>query len=167
MVQQPRAAQVTAAAERLGLLDPGTIPWQQLPPLYGLCPVQDVLPGAGVFMETDDQEPVVISRDYGAGRALLVTVDDTWRWRRNVGDYYLHRFHSQLLRWVSGGHLLGRKPWRVVATPARAFTGADVTLAVVPDGPRADDIALPTTGTVRLQKRRHQRWSLGVIATTR
>jgi hypothetical protein len=142
------AAHRTTAAERLGLLDAGDIEWERLPALLGASPVTRAKPAAEVLVEDQRQHPLVVSGVYGAGRALFIGVDDTWRWRRNVGDRYLHRFHSQLLRFVASGRRLGNHSWRLFANPRRAVSGEPLTLNLTPKGGREG--SLPENITVRL-----------------
>lgn len=124
----------TAAALNQGVLDSGGLAWNQLPDLYGAAPVSKVKSGAEVLLEDQDHQPLVVSRVFGAGRSLFIAVDDTWRWRRNVGDTYLHRFHSQLIRYAAFGRRLSSKPWRIDASPRRAMPGEVVTLTLAPVG---------------------------------
>lgn len=142
------AAHRTRAAELLGLLDAGDVDWERLPALLGASPVTRVKPAAEVLVEDQRQHPLVVSGVYGAGRALFIGVDDTWRWRRNVGDRYLHRFHSQLLRFVASGRRLGNHSWRLFANPRRAVSGEPLTLNLTPKGGREG--SLPENVTVRL-----------------
>lgn len=138
----------TRAAELLGLLDAGDVDWERLPALLGASPVLRAKPAAEVLVEDQRQNPLVVSGVYGAGRALFIGVDDTWRWRRNVGDRYLHRFHSQLLRFVASGRRLGNHSWRLFANPRRAVSGEPLSLNLTPKGGREG--TLPESVTVRL-----------------
>ncbi|HEX3134354.1 MAG TPA: hypothetical protein VHX44_12320, partial [Planctomycetota bacterium] len=138
----------TQAAALLGLLDAGDIEWERLPTLLGAAPVIRAKPAAEVLVEDEHQQPLVVSGVYGAGRSLFIGVDDTWRWRRNVGDRYLHRFHSQLLRFVASGRRLGNHSWRLFANPRRAVSGEPLTLNLTPKGGREG--SLPDNVTVRL-----------------
>jgi hypothetical protein len=138
----------TRAAELLGLLDAGDVDWERLPALLGASPVLRTKPAAEVLVEDQRQQPLVVSGVYGAGRALFIGADDTWRWRRNVGDRYLHRFHSQLLRFVASGRRLGNHAWRLFANPRRAVSGEPLSLNLTPKGGREG--SLPDNVTVRL-----------------
>jgi hypothetical protein len=140
------------AAELLGLLDSGGVAWSELPKLRGICPMRtaDVKPNARVLLQTDTGDPAVVHAPYGNGAALLIGVDDTWRWRRHVGDTYLHRFWSQLLRFVAAGRGLGQRQWRGQCNPYLAVPGAPVVLAVVPNGPLRQAVDLPPEVVVRL-----------------
>jgi hypothetical protein len=134
----PHRLRRAPGVERLGLLEPasGDVDWPELPALDGALPLSAgaVRPGAEVLAEDQDGDPLVVTRACGAGRAVLVAVDDTWRWRRGAGDHYLHRFHSQLLRFAATGRRGGNRPWRVTASPHRALEGEPVDLGIMPVG---------------------------------
>lgn len=141
----------TEAARLANLLATDDQAWHELPRLRGACPVIDVLELSTVLVrDRASDRPLVVVRDFGAGKALFVGVDDTWRWRRNVGDRYLHRFWSQLLRHVSAGRGQGDDRWRVVPSPHRSVPGTPVQIGVVPNGAVGEHAALPTEVTVRL-----------------
>lgn len=133
--QRPRRAARSKAAEAIGLFDPGDLDWSALPQLLGAAALGEPKPAAEILMQDQDDEPLVVARNYPPGRAIVVAVDDTWRWRRNVGDTYLQRFHGQLLRHASGGRQQGRHLWRLAPTPRRATAGDTITLALTPLGP--------------------------------
>ncbi len=143
-----RSAHRTPAAGLLGLLDAGDVDWERLPPLLGAAPVIRSKPAAEVLVEDQLQRPLVVSGVYGAGRAMFIGIDDTWRWRRNVGDRYLHRFHSQLLRFVASGRRLGNHSWRLFANPRRAVSGEPLSLNLTQKGGREG--SLPDNVTIRL-----------------
>ncbi len=151
LANEARTIQRSPAARGLKLFDPGRGTWEELPRLRGLLPVGSLRQPAQVLMETRSGEPVVVARRIGAGRSVLVAVDDTWRWRRNVGDYYLNRFHSPLLRYASAGKGLDTHPWRAAATPYRAQTSQRVQLAVAPQTPGEQRADLPDAVTVQLR----------------
>jgi hypothetical protein len=124
-------------SERQGLLEPGDTPWESLPSLRGALALTAaaVRPGAEVLAEDQDGNPLVVARSYGAGRAVLLAVDDAWRWRRGVGDQYLHRFHSQLLRFAAAGRRSAGQPWRLQVQPRRTGQGDLVAITLLPTGP--------------------------------
>jgi hypothetical protein len=144
----PHQLSRTPVAEHLGLLEAGEVEWSQLPTLLGAAPVATIKPLAEVLVEDQRHSPMVVSRAYGVGRALFIGIDDTWRWRRNVGDRYLHRFHSQLFRYVAAGRRLGNQEWRLSANPRRAASGDIVTLSLSAVGEKSD---VPDNVTVRLK----------------
>lgn len=150
LAAEPHQLERTALAESLGLLDAGEVPWSKLPPLLGAATVGAVKPLAEVLVEDQAHAPIVVSRAYGNGRALFIAVDDTWRWRRNVGDRYLHRFHSQIMRFVATGRRLGNQEWRLFASPRRAISGEVVALNLGPAGAEPTTDSPAESVTVRL-----------------
>lgn len=145
--QKPRRLMRTPIAESLGLLDSGGTPWAELAPLLGACPMEP-RPGAEVLAADQDGAPLVVARAAGAGRVVMVGCDDIWRWRRGAGDRYLHRFHSQLLRYAAAGRRTGAQPWRLTTSPRRAAPGDAVAIDLVPSP--GIDVDVPEAASVRL-----------------
>lgn len=137
----------TPVAEGLGLLEPLGTPWEELPALAGGCPELKPRPGAEVLATDLDERPLVVSRAFGSGRSILLAVDDTWRWRRNAGDRFLHRFHSQLLRFAAAGHRGDARAWRISLSPRRAAPGEMVQATLAPE--RAEE-PVPDSASLRL-----------------
>jgi len=138
----------------LGLLDAGEVDWPRLPALLGALPVEAsaIKAPAEILAQDQDGRPLVITRPYGSGgsgHVLLLAVDDTWSWRRNAGDFYLHRFHSQLLRFVAQGRRDAASEARLVVHPRRVVTGEAATLSVLPSDPASE--RLPANVAVRLR----------------
>lgn len=127
----------TPLAKRLGLLEPGPIDWRNLPPLLGACAIAPdrVKKQAEIVMTDPDGKAVVAMARSGDGSSLFIGIDETWRWRKNAGDVYLHRFWTQLLRYISSGRGLGDKRWRIDAAPTTASPGEPVRLGLVPIAP--------------------------------
>ncbi len=136
----PRRLERTPLAASLRLLESGGTAWTELPQVLGGAPLvqERVRKGADVLMVDQDGAPVIVAREEGAGRTMLIGVDDTWRWRRNVGDRYLHRFYSQLLRFVAGGRRKDPDSWHLNTAPRRAVPGELVTLSLIPARTLAD-----------------------------
>ena len=44
--------------------------------------------------------PVAVFRRYGAGRVLYLGLEETWRWRYEVGDRFHQKFWNQASRWI-------------------------------------------------------------------
>lgn len=143
----PHSLSRTDAAKRLGLLEPGETEWDQLPRLLGAAPVGTVKPGSELLAQDQDGKPLVVTRAFGAGRAVFIGVDDTWRWRREVGDRFLHRFHSQLLRFAAANHRGDRRAWRLGASPRRAAPGEPLLLSLAP---LRADAEVPDKAVIRL-----------------
>jgi hypothetical protein len=145
--QRARHLTRTSLAEALGLLDSGGTAWAELAPLLGATPAEP-RPGAEVLATDQDGAPLVIARSAGAGRSVMILADDIWRWRRGVGDRYLHRFHSQLLRYAAAGRRAGAQPWRVTASPRRVSPGEAVAIDLIPVP--GLEIETPEQASVRL-----------------
>ncbi len=76
--------------------------WNQLPPPHTLNNVQP-LPGAEVLAEAIVDNvplPMMVTRNYGAGRVLYLASDETWRWRYKAADTYHQRIWNQLAKYV-------------------------------------------------------------------
>lgn len=96
------------------LADPGGNEgmWKNFPLLEGVNVVGDVLPRGTVLLqhptlrtESGQPVPVLAVGQYGKGRALTLTVDDSWRWNfEQIGQggtqapYY--RFWNNAIRWL-------------------------------------------------------------------
>jgi hypothetical protein len=89
--------------------------WQKLPPLTWMVEVADLKPAAQVLAENPDRtggapaqrvdgkHPPLIILQYvgGGGRVLFHATDETYRWRRDVGDLYFARYWVQMLRFLT------------------------------------------------------------------
>lgn len=139
-----RLPEAVAAA----FLDPGERDWAELPFLRRIAAIEEVRDLSRVWMVDNLDRPAVISAQFGNGQAVLIAVDDTWRWRRNVGDVFLHRFHSQILRFASRARAAGSRRWRIDASPYRAAPGQEVTISVQPTAAITDSSSLAGRVTV-------------------
>ena len=150
----PRLLSRTDTAKRMGLLEPAagadgniSVEWEQLPRLLGAAQLGTIKPGGEILAQDQDGKPLVVTRAFGVGRSVLIGVDDTWRWRRLVGDRFLHRFHSQLLRFAAANHRGDRRSWRLAANPRRTAPGEPITLSLSPLRPDAE---IPDKAVARL-----------------
>lgn len=53
----------------------------------------------------ESQNALVVAAQVDLGKVVMLTFDQTWRFRYGVGDAYHHRFWGQLLRWGAGESL--------------------------------------------------------------
>jgi len=82
--------------------------WQKLPPLNWMTEVSDLKPSARVLAEhptrigPDGKRLPLIVMQYvgGGGRVLFHATDETYLWRRLVGDQYFARYWIQTLRFL-------------------------------------------------------------------
>jgi hypothetical protein len=77
--------------------------WDELPAFYRYLALPDLSSGARVLaIERDAQAPLLTETRVGAGRALFLATDETWRWRYKVGGQHQERFWMQLVRHAVG-----------------------------------------------------------------
>ncbi|MDD4869257.1 MAG: VWA domain-containing protein [Kiritimatiellae bacterium] len=72
--------------------------WQNLPPPHWVASVK-AFPGTETLVEAvagNRKIPVVVLRQFGAGKVLYMGMDETWRWRYNVADQYQEPYWHQL-----------------------------------------------------------------------
>ena len=72
--------------------------WKQLPPPHWVANTK-TLPGAETLAEVligSQKLPVIVLRQFGAGKVVWMGIDETWRWRYDVADKYQDAFWHQL-----------------------------------------------------------------------
>ncbi len=112
--------------------------WENLPPLYWLLETPDLKPAALVLAEHPTRRghdgrplPVISMRYVGAGKVLLHATDETWRWRRRVGDVYFARYWIQTIRYLSRSKLVGEGRSATLSADRREYVhGEPVRLRV-------------------------------------
>jgi len=90
--------------------------WSNLPAeLYWLLETPRLKRGARVLAEHPSRRaadgrplPVFTLQYVGAGKVLFHATDDTWRWRRRIGDALFARYWVQTIRYLSRSKLLGK-----------------------------------------------------------
>jgi uncharacterized membrane protein len=105
--------------------------WNDLPPLISINSIKAVKPGATVLLNGTDEkratQPVLAFQRYGRGKAVALTVLDSWRWQMHASipleDLTHENFWRQLLRWLVDG----------VPGPVEAGEQVVVTADVVDD----------------------------------
>jgi len=112
--------------------------WKNLPGIYWDARVVKSKPAAEVLIEDPSPEkatragemPVVALQSYGAGQTLFVGTDETWRWRKNVGEKYYTRFWGQTLLRLGLPRLLGASRLTQLTTEKKLYvSGERVTIA--------------------------------------
>lgn len=82
----------------------------------------------------DEGLPLVTSMRFGAGRAVYVGTDETWRWRYGRGDELADRFWLPLIRAAARGRAgRGDRAGTLTATPDPASAGQPVNLVLEVD----------------------------------
>ena len=112
--------------------------WQDLPPLYWMLEAPELKPAARVLLENPQRQghggrslPVLVVQYVGAGRVVLQTTDETWRWRRRQGDAYFARYWVQLIRYLARSKLSDGSTAAELSTDRREYRrGEPVQLRV-------------------------------------
>ena len=107
--------------------------WKQLPPLYWVSKVARPKPAAEVLLVDPDpakesrfgKMPVIAIQQYGLGQVMFVGTDNTWRWRRNVGDVYYTTLWGQISQRVSIQRLLGGSKRTQLTTDRQNYLSGD------------------------------------------
>jgi hypothetical protein len=111
--------------------------WSQLPPLYWVAKVSRAKPAAEVLVVDPDparesrfgKMPVIAVQQYGLGQVMFVGTDNTWRWRKNAGDFYYTLVWGQVSQRISIQRLLGVSKKTQLSTDRQNYlTGDRVTV---------------------------------------
>lgn len=109
--------------------------WRHLPGYFWSAAVEKNLPGTevlavhGSYRNQWGRLPMLVTRDFGAGKVLFLGTDSAWRWRRGVEDKYHYRFWSQVVRWMSHRrHLAQQERIKLLYTPESPAVGDSVFL---------------------------------------
>lgn len=105
--------------------------WREMPPFFRAAAVARPKPSATVLAEVADPRgrgtiPLVAEAPFGRGRTLWLGTEETFRWRRNVGDPVFWRFWGQALRSIARRD---DRPWDtswLVVEPGRCEPGSSV-----------------------------------------
>ncbi|HKB38115.1 MAG TPA: hypothetical protein VKD72_16835, partial [Gemmataceae bacterium] len=136
--------------------------WANLAPYYWCAATERAAPAASVLVYNPITGPYgklpLIAQHYaGKGRVLFVGTDETFRWRRNVGDRFFYTLWGQSIRGVARRDpKLAKKSW-IEVRPVRCQPGeqAQVELmALTPEGAPvlAEEIELPVQGGGELSR---------------
>jgi hypothetical protein len=111
--------------------------WAKLPPIYWDAAVARAKPAAEVLLVDADptrgsrfgKRPILAIQQYGAGQVCYAGTDNTWRWRRNVGDKLHAALWGQIVQRLSLPHLLGEsKRIQLTADKRNYSLGEKVTI---------------------------------------
>ena len=87
---------------RLGKSDQETLAaWRGMPPLEGANDLGRLVPTAKPLAVTGDGHPLLVGREFGAGRVLAFAADSTWRWVMQGAGEQHRRFWRQLVLWLA------------------------------------------------------------------
>jgi hypothetical protein len=134
---------------RLGKSDQESVAaWRSLPPLEGANDLGRLVPMAKPLAVTADGRPLLVGREFGAGRVLAFAVDSTWRWAMQGAGEQHRRFWRQLVLWLArqdgkeADSLWVRLAQRRMTPGASLVFDAGVSKA---DGNAVTDVALEAT----------------------
>lgn len=107
--------------------------WKRLPPIYWVARVSRPKPAAEVLLVDPDparesrfgKMPVMAVQQYGLGQVMYVGTDNTWRWRKNVGDLYYTTIWGQIAQRVSLQRLLGSSKRTQLTTDRQNYMTGD------------------------------------------
>jgi uncharacterized membrane protein len=76
--------------------------WNKLTPLSWTHKFAGVkqAPGVRVLLETPEQEPVLVSGEFGRGRVLALGTESTWLWQMHGFEKEHKRFWRQIILWL-------------------------------------------------------------------
>ncbi len=109
--------------------------WSAMPPFFRVAAARVAKPAATVLADVERPAgqggaegpvPLVVEAPAGRGRVAWIGTEETFRWRRNVGDALFWRFWGQALRSVARRD---DRPWDaswLVVTPSRCEPGNPV-----------------------------------------
>jgi len=105
--------------------------WSEMPPFFRAAAVARPKPSATVLAEVGDPRgrgtlPLVAEAPFGSGRTAWIGTEETFRWRRNVGDPVFWRFWGQALRSIARRD---DRPWNtswLAVEPSRCEPGSTV-----------------------------------------
>src|SRR6185369_14342078 len=111
--------------------------WKQLPPVYWVARVSRPKPAAEVLLVDPDparesrfgKMPVIAYQQYGLGQVMYVGTDNTWRWRKNIGDLYYTAMWGQIAQRMSLPRLMGGSKRTQLSTERQNYlTGERVSV---------------------------------------
>jgi hypothetical protein len=103
--------------------------WRDLPPIYWVTPVSRTKPAAEVLVTDTAKVPVWVMQRFGMGQVLFVGTDESWRWRKNVGDRYFAPLWGQTVQRMAMVRLLGgAKRTQLIAERQQYLSGERVTI---------------------------------------
>ncbi|MFO0960732.1 MAG: VWA domain-containing protein [Isosphaeraceae bacterium] len=89
--------------------------WQDLPEQHWYFEAPRKQPAAFVLAEhpaaagRNGNLPLIVYQFLGSGKTMFHAIDDTWLWRRRVGDRYFGRFWLQTVRFLARSRIAGSK----------------------------------------------------------
>ena len=135
---------------------------RELPPIYWIARTLGAKPGATVLAHHPTRQamsndrsgvapmPVVVTGRYGAGKVFFQATDDTWRWRRHVGEMLHDAYWVQVVRELMRTDRFSRGRRMILRTDRRRYAyGTPVRLQLdILDPALIDDVPEVLVATV-------------------
>jgi uncharacterized membrane protein len=110
-VTPTRAGQAHAVTQVASTEAASTARWRDLPPVTSVNAPLQPKPGATVLLTgVDDRgrnQPVLAWQQYGRGKAIAMTLQDTWQWQMHASisleDQTHENYWRQMMRWLVDG----------------------------------------------------------------
>ncbi len=116
--------------------------WRRLPEVRWSAALGGLAPGATALLvhpfslAGPTKLPLLAIQRVGAGKVMFLGTEDTWRWRREVGDKYHYRFWAQAVRWmVKKQFMKGDPRGRLRLSRAECDVGEEVEVEAFCLGP--------------------------------
>ena len=80
--------------------------WSRLPHVMWSAEVAGLAPGARALLVHPlrlagaSKLPLLAVHRVGTGKVMFCGLEETWRWRKSIGDRYHYRFWAQTIRWM-------------------------------------------------------------------
>ena len=132
--------------------------WSTMPPFFRAAAATGPKPSATVLAEVESPVargtiPLVAEAPLGSGRVAWIGTDETFRWRRNVGDQLFWRFWGQALRSVARREDRPADAAWLAASPGRLEPGSAVLVELnVPEAAARKGPTAAASRTVSLER---------------
>ncbi len=129
----------------------------QFPNLLSVLDVDNAASGVNILATSENTDgstrPIIVSRQYGAGKVVLHATDDLWMWRYRAGDETYGRYWTSLIRYLSRSSLLGRDRTAELMTDRESYErGTEINFQLR----FLDSRAMPKDGDVTLTVERRK-----------
>ena len=116
--------------------------WQGLPAVTWAAGVSGVARGADSLLVHPyrlagaSRLPLLAVHRVGAGKVMFCGIEETWRWRKAIGDKYHYRFWAQAVRWmVKQPFAEGDPRARLSVDRSDCYVGENIEIEVCSLGP--------------------------------
>jgi hypothetical protein len=103
--------------------------WAGLPPHYWGFPADGLKPSALALLAArggrGKGDPLIATHAYGRGTVLFMGINDTWRWRYQVGETHFRRFWGKVVQYLGLPHLTGAAALVTLTTDKRTYLAGE------------------------------------------